>query len=703
MLKIRYIAACLALVLAMGLVGCDRGNMPDVPDATPGADNHTGSDATPGTDASVVPDTAPSVTVPSEPVVGEVDEETLTGGTANPGLTVGDSAAGDAAGTTPGGSADHDTNPETVGGEPADAPTAGTVDGTSAATIVTLGESVTVTGAGVTVTGTTVTVTNAGTYIVTGTLADGQLVIDTADSARVTVVLNGASLTCSSGPAVYVKAAEKKVVFRTARGSVNLLADAAGYVVADEDQVEGEVYPNACLYACADVEFDGEGELYVTGNADKGINTKDDLTLSGGTLTVSAAGVGIRANDSLTVSGGTVTVQSKADGIKTANTEKEGKGFISISGGTVYVTAQGDALSAATDLSVVDGTLVLNTLNESGAELTESTGNTGGASGGMGGGNRPGGMGGRPGRPGESTSAGSSSTTNTTYSAKGIKAAGELVIGGGKITIVAQDDGLHSNTNLTVSGGTTYIRAADDGMHADGELVISGGVNEVAQSYEGLEALHITITGGTNRITASDDGANASDGSGSMGMGGGFGGGFGGWGSSGTITETADQPCLTFSGGYSVFHASGDGIDSNGWIKMTGGTVVVYGPTNNGNGPIDTGDGGYNMTVSGGTFLAVGSAGMAESAENAGQAVLAARWSVSAGSTIGIVDADGQVLAAFELPKVISSIVFSSSDIEAGSTYTLVTGGTFSGNATDGIIDPATYTGYTSQGEIEAS
>jgi hypothetical protein len=187
-----------------------------------------------------------------------------------------------------------------------------------------------------------------------------------------------------------------------------------------------------------------------------------------------------------------------------------------------------------------------------------------------------------------------------------------------------------------------------------------------------------------------------------------MGGGWWGQGSNSGSTDTSvstETPVLTFAGGYSVFNAAGDGIDSNGNIVISGGTVIVYGPTDNGNGPIDSGDGNYSVTISGGMLLAVGSSGMAESAENAGQAVLAASWrgtGLSAGEIIGIADESGKVLAAFELPKAISSIVFSSADLTAGETYSIVGGGSTTGTATDGVIDPATYTGYESMGEIEA-
>ncbi len=317
---------------------------------------------------------------------------------------------------------------------------------------------------------------------------------------------------------------------------------------------------------------------------------------------------------------------------------------------------------------------------------------------------RPG-MGGGMGRPGGGMMEGNSNKSS--ISAKGMKAAGTLTVSGGKITVTAMDDGLHSDGSILITDGSIHIRAVDDGMHAEVDLTIRGGTSEIAQSYEGLEALHISIEGGTNRVTASDDGTNASGGTSSGGMGG---GGmrppFGQW-SSGNVATSADAPRVTISGGYTVINASGDGLDSNGSIVMTGGTMLVYGPTNNGNGPIDIGDGAYEMTISGGMLLAVGSSGMAESATNNGQAVLAAtmRSGLSAGETIGIVDEEGRVLAAFKLPKLISSIVFSSSELTAGTSYSVVYGGTIADGTEviDGVIPPESYSGYTVMGSIQAN
>lgn len=157
----------------------------------------------------------------------------------------------------------------------------GSYDAASVTAVVTLtGDGATVSGSGVSISGSAVTFTSAGTYLISGDLADGQLIVDTADAEKVRLVLNGVSVACSTGPAVFVRSSPKKTVLYTAAGSVNLLSDGSGYTVEDAEQTEGEVYPNACVYACDDLRLDGEGTLRITGNADKGINTKDDLEIT---------------------------------------------------------------------------------------------------------------------------------------------------------------------------------------------------------------------------------------------------------------------------------------------------------------------------------------------------------------------------------------------------------------------------------------
>ena len=547
-------------------------------------------------------------------------------------------------------------------------------------------------GPGVAVSGSTVTIHKVGTYLLRGSLSDGQIVVDLDESEpdeNVTLLLNGLSVTCADGPAILIQNAPKKAILYTVADSVNLLSDGTGYVVPDGKQVDGGVYPNACIYACDDLKLDGEGTLYVTGNADKGINTKDDLKLSGGTWVVTSTGVGLRGNDSVSISGGHVTVTSDGDGIKSGNTESEGKGTVEITGGTVHVSATGDGIYAATDLMLKGGTCVIVTKDADATSLSTDEPEMEQLAA-WGGGMPPGG-GGPGGMMGEGNS------NKSSISAKGLKADGNLTVSGGKVTLTSADDGLHATDNIVINDGELYIKAADDGIHADDTLIINAGVIEIAQSYEGLEACNINLNGGTVRITASDDGLNATDG-----MGGGM------WMPGSSTTTTGNTPLVTITGGYYIINASGDGLDSNGSIRMSGGSVYVYGPTNNGNGALDVGDAmSDTMTISGGTLLAVGSSGMAECPDNDGQAVLAGNLRSSAlpaGTLLGFLDADGNVLAVFELPKQISSIVYSSSAIRAEAAYTVVYGGSVSGHTTvDGIVSGGTYTGYTELGTITAS
>ena len=164
-------------------------------------------------------------------------------------------------------------------------------------------------------------------------------------------------------------------------------------------------------------------------------------------------------------------------------------------------------------------------------------------------------------------------TDKADSSAKGIKADNRVLISGtALIDITAYDDGLHANNgtsfdngetgvgDVEISGGTTTISCSDDGVHADRYLNISGGSLTVTSSYEGLEGNQITVSGGTSVAYASDDGVNCGAG---IGL----------------------SPSLTVTGGYlfASVPSSGDtdGIDSNGTISITGGTVITSGPNSN--------------------------------------------------------------------------------------------------------------------------
>lgn len=539
-------------------------------------------------------------------------------------------------------------------------------DGTTTITLSDGGIKINGSGAGAE--GSILTITSQGTYLLSGKLSDGKIVIDTQDGEKVKLILNGVDIK-SNECAVCVLNAPKKVIFNSVSGSVNLFEDGISYIVADEEQVDGEIYPNACIYSTADLKFSGDGEIYVKSNSGKGINTKDDIEITSGSLTVSAVDDGIRGNDSVEILGGNITVTSGADGIKSANAETDGKGYILVSGGNINIDSATDALQAETALTISGGTfnlLCADGCDTSNLSSTESSTPSGGRPGGSGG---PGGHGGMGGFGGMNDG----NSQKPDYSCKAIKSAGDMLISGGEFTISTPDDAIHSDTTLKITGGSFKIAAGDDGLHAEDSLTLDGGEIKILTSYEGVEALEITVNGGKISVVARDDGFNACGGTSMMGR-------PGGWGeqsNSGTTdTESTETPTLTFNGGEVVVDASGDGVDSNGNIIMTGGKVYVYGPTNDGNGAIDYGDGNYNMNISGGTFLAVGASGMAETAQGNGQGVIGVRMgNIGADSTVKITDEKGNTVIEFTTPKSMSSLVYSSPSIVSGNNYTISVNG----------------------------
>lgn len=515
-----------------------------------------------------------------------------------------------------------------------------------AGTSITLGDSITVTGSGAEADGDTVTITAAGTYSVKGTLEDGQIVVNAGNSDDVYIILNGADISSSDSPAIYVENADKAVIW-TAEGTENNLSTAAA---ADADA-------DAALYSKADLIVSGTGTLSVESANSKGVVGSDDLRIQGGSLTVTSAADGIKGKDSVEITGGDITVEAAGDGIVSDNDTDAGKGYILMEGGKISITAGEDGLQGEVNTLIKDG------------DLTISTG------------------GGSANSSDKASWGQSQSTTETTVSAKAIKAGMNIVIEGGTIDIDSSDDALNSGNNLVVSGGTMNISSGDDGLHADSTLTINKGTVKLAKAYEGIESQSITVNGGDVDMTTSDDGFNVSGGSDSSSTNGrpgqnGFGSDSGG--------------TLTINGGEINVNCSGDGLDSNGSIKMTAGTVTVDGPTNDGNGAID-----YNGTfdITGGILIASGSSGMAEgpSATSTQNSVKITLTSQSAGTAISIKGSSGSEIASFTPSKQYASVVISSPDIKSGSTYTVYAGGNEVGSFTvSGTVSEVTQSGASS-------
>jgi len=540
----------------------------------------------------------------------------------------------------------------------------------SGATSITLdGDVISVEGRGATVDGSTVTVTSSGMYVISGTLDGGWIRVDTDDKKTVRLVLNGADITCSTSAPIYVVNAEKTVI-TLAAGTVNRVADGARYLF--EDPESGE--PNAAIFSHDDLTINGGGSLAVEANYDNGIQSKDDLKIAGGVITVDAVNDGIKGRDSVAVRDGSITVTAGGDGIQASNDEDAEKGFVFIEGGKISISAGMDGIQAETSLLVSGGTIAITSGGGS-AEASQHVDSF------------PAGPGMQ--RPVESAG------TDTADSAKGLKAGVDLIVTGGSISIDSSDDAVHSNGSISISGGQMTLATGDDGMHADASVHIAGGVIGVTASYEGIESAVITIDDGTIHIVSSDDGVNVSagnDGSGMMGIRPG----------QDSFASSADT-YLEINGGYLAVDALGDGLDVNGAVTMTGGVVIVHGPTSNWNGALDYMRG---FVMTGGLLVAAGSSGMAQAPDTSSSqrsVIVDFAAAQAAGTLFRIETAGGESVLTFLPSKAYQSVVFGSPELRDGETYVIYTGGSSTGTAVDGLYSGGTYSGGTRYAEFTVS
>lgn len=224
----------------------------------------------------------------------------------------------------------------------------------SAATIVFDGSQITSTGEGINVSGKTATITKAGTYIISGTSPDGQIVVDIPKTDKAQLVFKGLNLTCTSSAPVWIKSADKTVI-TLAKDTENRLTDAANYTVKNElDE------PNACLFSKDDLTINGQGKLIINAKYNNGIGSKDDLKIVSGTFEIKSRNNALKGNDSVAIAGGVITIDSTDDGIKAENETEEDKGFIYIRKGTINIKSGDDGLQAPRSITIAGGTVTVD-------------------------------------------------------------------------------------------------------------------------------------------------------------------------------------------------------------------------------------------------------------------------------------------------------------------------------------------------------
>lgn len=320
------------------------------------------------------------------------------------------------------------------------------------------GSTIQVTGDGATASNGVLTITKEGTYVVTGNLSDGQIVVAAADTDKIQIVLNGATINCADNAPIYVKSANK-VFITLAANTVNTLTDGSAYAQTDDNTVDGVIFSKA------DLTLNGEGTLNITANYKDAIVSKDDLVITGGTYTISAAKNGLSAKDAVKIKDGTITITApNGKAITSQNDEDATKGYVYIAGGTINITNSNEGLEG-TAIVVEGGTIDLISKDDGfnaaspGAAETESGGR----------------------------GAGMEADSNA-----------YLSIAGGTIFVNASGDGLDSNGNVYISGGTVEVSGptnnGNGALDYNGTADVSGGTVVIAGSTGMAQSFSETST-----------------------------------------------------------------------------------------------------------------------------------------------------------------------------------------------------------------
>lgn len=549
------------------------------------------------------------------------------------------------------------------------------------------------------------TITQAGEYTVTGLLPEGQIVVNADDNAEITIVLNGTSITCSSGSPIYIKNADN-VKIKSEENTYNCIVDARAEADGNSDNSSSE-NGNAAIYAACDLKLVGKGALSVTGNYNNGIQSKDDISIKNVTIKVNAVNNAIKGNDEVAIeSGEIIAISRNGDGIKTSNsslsTKGKQKGNVIISGGNIDIYAACDGIDAAYGVDVSgDGNLNIYTDTYSDYSEAVTADNSGSSASSSGSSiSTPGSSASNPGSSNQNQGSSSKSSSNATMmtytttantdnqnnssvgtppdmnnaqnngnmgtppdmnnssSNLGNNPDMKGNFGGGNRTANGMPGnnssgnsskksystkGIKAESEINISGAAINISSTDDGIHANSD----SGVLETGEYGKGI----ISISGGTITISTGDDGIHAdkelniTD----------------GYINVLTSYEGLEAITINISGGQNFVYAADDGINactgdgtSTPLINITGGYVDVT----TGSGDTDGIDSNGSYTQSGGMVFVKGGS--------------------SSGQVSGSIDVDGNITITdgtcvalggiCETPvNSVNAYVFSSVSFNAGS------------------------------------
>lgn len=387
----------------------------------------------------------------------------------------------------------------------------------------------------------------------------------------------------------------------------NTLTSAGDYEMIDDNKVDGAIFSKA------DLTIKGEGSLRINSSL-HGIVCKDNLVVSSKYLNIFADKKGIDVNDSFLAYQTEMEINANTDAIHIENADTS-LGYANFEGAKIKITSSRDGISSSGLLDIKNSSLDILA---------------------------------------------SSNISLDSDSIKGIKSQGDINLTSSIVNIISTDDGIHSNNNVIINSGEYIISSGDDGIHADNSLIINDGSINILKSYEGLEGKNVEINSGEITIISSDDGINAA--------GGNDGSSFNRPGANNFINSS--DVYIKITGGNITIDASGDGIDSNGNLNISGGKIIVYGPTDNGNGALDYDN---NASITGGIICAIGYSGMAMNFKTSTQGSILYNTNITYKSGTNITLNGNDEIFSIASKKAFNSVVISTPNISLGS-YTLIIG-----------------------------
>ena len=502
----------------------------------------------------------------------------------------------------------------------------------SRATQITLADqTATVTGQGASFSDQTLTITQTGTYVLTGSGKNIKLVVEAADTDQVHLVFQNLTLE-GEGTLLQINKAQE-VVISLAEGSQNALT---------ESQASGDEEVKATIHSQVPLTLNGTGNLTLTALTKNALEVEDDLKVLGGTYTVKAANHGFKAEGALAIEAATLTIEAGKDGLHAEHDETTERANISLNPTQLSIAATEDGVDAGNELTIKGGTITVSQSEEGlearvirqlGGDVTIKSSDDG-----------------------VNASAGSSSKTSDTSA-----------------TSKTTDASATSNTADTSSSASQATTdSATASTSASQATADPAATSQVDQANKDKNATPPSPPAGQ---APPQGGQPPQNGQGPGGM------------PPGGQEESDPSLQIILEGGTLTIDAEGDGIDSNGTVSISGGSLVVNGSVQGGNGPLDAAG---DITITGGRVWALGTSDMLQGfAQGSTQASITANIAGTAGQTLIILDAKGKEVARQTASKDFQAVIMSSADLVDGQTYTIQVEGTIQ-TATAALVTPVT-------------